>query len=104
MNTNRWGAGKVAAGTIGAAAIVLSLALLRGPFLSKAQAEPERREKHLFVWAGDQARTNPDFLAVINFDEHSNGYGKVITTVPLPEPGATGNAPFRGDLPLRMPS
>jgi len=38
-------------------------------------------EKHLFVWAGDQARTNPDFLAVIDFDEHSRNYGSVITTV-----------------------
>src|SRR5262244_298215 len=44
-------------------------------------------ENYLFVWAGDQARTNPDFLAVINFDESSRNYGKVITTVPLPEPG-----------------
>lgn len=26
-------------------------------------------EKYLFVWAGDQARTNADFLAVVNFDE-----------------------------------
>jgi len=89
---------KIVAGTMGAAAIVLSLALLRGPFLSKAQAELERREKHLFVWAGDQARTNPDFLAVINFDEHSNSYGKVLTTVPLPEPGATGNEPHHVGL------
>ena len=49
MNTNRRGAWKMVAGTMGAAAIVLSLALLRGPFLSKAQAEPERPEKHVFV-------------------------------------------------------
>src|SRR5688500_8756040 len=50
----------------------------------------ERAEKHLYVWAGDQARTKPDFLAVVNFDENSPNYGKVITTVPLPGPGATG--------------
>ena len=50
-------------------------------------------ERYLFVWAGDQARTNPDFLAVIDFDEHSRDYGSVITTVPLPGPGATGNEP-----------
>jgi hypothetical protein len=41
-------------------------------------------EKYLFVWAGDQARVKPDFLAVINFDEKSDEYGKVITTVSLP--------------------
>src|SRR5437660_1634685 len=51
------------------------------------------RERFLFVWIGDQARTNPDFLAVVNFDESSRDYGKVITTVPLPGPGATGNEP-----------
>src|SRR5690349_1565183 len=55
-------------------------------------------EKHLYVWAGDQARANPDFLAVIDFDEHSPGYGKVITTVPLPSPGAIGNEPHHVGL------
>jgi DNA-binding beta-propeller fold protein YncE len=46
---------------------------------------------YLFVCAGDQARKNPDFLAVVNFDEDSSNYGKVIAQAPLPEPGATGN-------------
>ncbi|MCM3869902.1 MAG: selenium-binding family protein [Pyrinomonadaceae bacterium] len=55
-------------------------------------------EKYLFVWAGDQARTNPDFLAVINFNEHSRNYGKVITTVPVPAPGAAGNEPHHVGL------
>src|SRR5262245_20768917 len=55
-------------------------------------------EKYLFVWAGDQARFNPDFLAVINFNESSRHYGKVITTVPLPEPGASGNEPHHVGL------
>ena len=49
----------------------------------------DQRDKVLFVWAGDQARANPDFLAVVNFDEDSADYGKVVTTVPLPGPGAT---------------
>jgi hypothetical protein len=47
--------------------------------------------KYLFVCAGDQARTNPDFLAVLNFEQGSRDYGKVIATSPLPNPGATGN-------------
>src|SRR5437016_3913388 len=47
--------------------------------------------KYLFICAGDQARTVPDFLAVVNFDERSPQYGKVIAKAPLPEPGATGN-------------
>src|SRR5438128_6031104 len=58
----------------------------------------DQRDRVLFVWAGDQARTNPDFLAVVNFDENSRDYGKVITTVPLPGPGATGNEPHHVGL------
>jgi hypothetical protein len=37
-------------------------------------------ERYLFVCAGDQARTNPDFLAVVDFDPASVNYGKVITS------------------------
>lgn len=48
-------------------------------------------EKTLYIWAGDQAHVAPDFLAVINFDEESADYGKVIKTVPLPPPGNVGN-------------
>src|SRR5215475_7490361 len=47
--------------------------------------------KTLYVWAGDQARVAPDFLAVINFDEDSDDYGKVIGTVQIPLPGNVGN-------------
>lgn len=60
-----------------------------------AKHNPERT---LYVWAGDQARTAPDFLAVINFDEDSDQYGKVIKTVPLPFPGAVGNEPHHCHL------
>jgi hypothetical protein len=62
------------------------------------RANHDADEKYLFVWAGDQARTNPDFLAVIDFDAHSRHYGEVITTVPLPGPGATGNEPHHVGL------
>lgn len=57
------------------------------------RAEQDGDEKYMFVWAGDQARTNPDFLAVVNFDEHSQDYGELLTSLPLPAPGATGNEP-----------
>jgi 56kDa selenium binding protein (SBP56) len=57
--------------------------------------QPMQRAHHglkcLFVCAGDQARKNPDFLAVVNFDEDSSDYGREIDQAPLPEPGATGN-------------
>src|SRR5438552_787266 len=55
-------------------------------------------EKVLFIWAGDQARTAADFLAVVNFDENSQSYGRVITTVPLPGTGASGNEPHHVGL------
>jgi selenium-binding protein 1 len=58
----------------------------------------EKAEKFLFVWAGDQARRNPDFLAVINFNEGSADYGKVVNTLPLRGPGATGNEPHHVGL------
>src|SRR5258708_7585408 len=47
--------------------------------------------KTLYVWAGDQARVAPDFLAVISFDEEADDYGKVIRTVPVPPPGNVGH-------------
>jgi selenium-binding protein 1 len=47
----------------------------------------------LYVWASDQARVAPDFLAVIDFDRKSPTYGEVLSTVPLPPPGNIGNEP-----------
>src|SRR5438094_885371 len=64
----------------------------------KEKEKRDQRERFLFVWAGDQARTNPDFLAVVNFDESSRDYGKVITTVALTRPGATANEPHHVGL------
>ena len=47
----------------------------------------------LYVWASDQAGVAPDFLAVIDFDRKSQNYGQVLSTVPVPPPGNTGNEP-----------
>jgi len=66
--------------------------------VQQTESQSPEAEKYLFVWAGDQTRRQPDFLAVINFDEKSDDYGKVITTVPLPEPGASGNEPHHVGL------
>src|SRR2546428_773617 len=57
-----------------------------------------RRERFRYVWAGDQARTAPDRLAVVDFNAGSDHYGRVIATRPLPEPGATGNEPHHVGL------
>ena len=58
-------------------------------------------EKTLYVFAGDQARVQPDFLAVIDFDEEAS----TTTTArslrlspPLPPPGNIGNEPHHCHL------
>jgi selenium-binding protein 1 len=81
--------------------LLTGFALLNTARDSKANAPDTQavsREKYLYVWTGDQARTNADFLAVVNFDENSPNYGKVITTVPLPAPGNTWNEPHHVGL------
>ena len=77
-----------AALTIGAAGIILA----------GDDDHGGRKEKILYVWAQDQAHVAPDFLAVVNFDEESSNYGKVIKTVPVPPPGNTGNEPHHCHL------
>ena len=73
------------------------LALSFAPLLKAVPAlasEGEGNEpKYLFICVGDQARTASDFLAVINFDQDSDDYGKVIATSPFTAPNATGNEP-----------
>lgn len=48
-------------------------------------------EKTLYVWMGDQARQQPDAVAVINFNPHSANYGKVLRKVDVEGPGNVGN-------------
>lgn len=54
-------------------------------------ANQQTSKSYLYVWAGDEARKAPDFIAVIDFDDASPTYGKVVNTVPLPPPGNVGN-------------
>ena len=61
------------------------------PALAQGRDHRKGKEKTLYIWAGDQAHKASDFLAVIDFDEESADYGKVIKTVPLPPPGNIGN-------------
>jgi selenium-binding protein 1 len=71
-----------------------------GPNVARADADDA--EKTLLVWAGDQAHQAPDFVAVIDFDEHAPAYGKVLRIVPLPVErlgaGAIGNEPHHVGL------
>jgi hypothetical protein len=78
--------------------IVASVALVGIGSWVAAHERGEGSERFLYVWAGDQARSSPDFLAVVDFDPASNHYGHVITTRALPEPGATGNEPHHVGL------
>ncbi len=44
----------------------------------------------LYVWAGDADERDPDFLAVVDADPASPGYGRILTTVPVE---GRGNVP-----------
>ena len=77
---------------------VLVLALAGTPLARNETREDHKPLKTLYVWAGDQARVAPDFLAVIDFDEDSPRYGKVVRTVPVPGPGSAGNEPHHCHL------
>jgi 56kDa selenium binding protein (SBP56) len=85
--------------------VLLTLALAGTALARHAKNKNKDHDHHeheaaktLYVWAGDQARVAPDFLAVINFDEDSDDYGKVIGTVPVPPPGNVGNEPHHCHL------
>lgn len=51
---------------------------------SSAHAACGHNPKTLYVWAGDDDRTSPDFVAVVNFDSSSWEYGKITRIVPVP--------------------
>ena len=70
---------------------LISLLLASAPIVRADEDDARKEGRYLFICAGDQARHSPDFLAVVNFDDESPQYGKVIAVSPLPEPGATGN-------------
>ena len=78
--------------------IVVAIGLLLGATLTLAQSE----ENTLLVWAGDKAHEAPDFLAIVDFNNNSPHYGKIIRIVPLPAgalgTGAVANEPHHADL------
>jgi selenium-binding protein 1 len=72
---------------------LLFAVVVAGLVATKTSAAQAGAEKYLFICAGDQARKAPDFLAVVDFNEASAHYGKVIATAPFAAPDATGNEP-----------
>src|SRR3954469_18353545 len=82
-----------------ACGVVFVLALLvLGQTRPVRAAHDHDGAKYLYVWAGHVDHAIADFLAVIDFDEHSPGYGRVINRVPLPARGATFNEPHHMHL------
>ncbi len=73
-------------------------ALAATPLAGREPREEAKPARTLYVWSGDQARVAPDFLAVIDFDEESPRYGKVIRTVPIPGVSGSGNEPHHCHL------
>ena len=69
--------------------ILVSLLAMVGTALADGKGDDSENKKArtLYVWAGDQARLAPDFLAVIDFDEESKDYGKVSELFPFHPPG-----------------
>jgi len=80
-----------------AAAALLTLVFATSA-CQKKPPPPPKIEEYLYIWAGDQARKAPDFLAVVDFNETSPTYGKVLGTAPLPDPGSTWNEPHHVGL------
>jgi 56kDa selenium binding protein (SBP56) len=83
--------------------VAMALGVASGPRVAAHSShdldqDDHQRERTLYIWAGDQERKRPDFLAVIDFDERSPSYGRVLRTVPLPSPGAVGNEPHHCHL------
>jgi hypothetical protein len=46
-----------------------------------------QKNSYIFLWGGDDAKKDKDFLAVINADAHSSDYGKVVASVAVPGQG-----------------
>jgi hypothetical protein len=49
----------------------------------------QRGGSYLFVWAGDDAKTSDDFLAVLDADPKSPHYGQTVASVAVPGPTGT---------------
>ena len=73
--------------------VVSTLVLCAMVLLFAAKQPPSATSQgspYLFVWAGDEARTASDFLAVIDANPASSTYGRVVRTVQV---GMTGTMP-----------
>jgi hypothetical protein len=54
-----------------------------------------KNHSYLFAWCGDDEKTASDFLAVIDADPASPGYGQVVATAPT---GVAGSMPHHTEV------
>jgi hypothetical protein len=47
-------------------------------------AQARTSSDYLYLWSGSADSTQPDFLAVLDVRPAANGYGRLVTTVPVP--------------------
>jgi hypothetical protein len=64
--------------------------LLGASTISPGKAVAAPSNEYLMVWTGDADRQQSDFLAVVDSDEGSKTFGKVVATAPV---GSVGNEP-----------
>ena len=65
---------------------LLAMTFASLPSAAPAQA-PGKAGHYLFVWSGDQDKKGNNFLAVIDADPASPGYGKLVTTIATDQTG-----------------
>jgi hypothetical protein len=82
---------------LGAAALLTIVAACSSP---PPAPTPTAARSLLYVWAGDVDESDPDFLAVIDADAGSPGYGRLIATVPV---DGRGNVPHHTEYELTDP-
>src|SRR5262249_21799754 len=85
------------------AVLTMCTVALLGPVLAAAPARRDRRDdgippRPLYVGAAAQGRLARACLAVIDFEEDSPRYGRVIRTVPVPGPAGSENEPHHCHL------
>src|SRR5919201_4991074 len=47
-------------------------------------AGPSAEADYLYLWTASADSTQPDFLAVLDVSEDSAGYGRLVTSLPVP--------------------
>jgi hypothetical protein len=61
-------------------AILSVVGIVFGSDVAETTLDGAGPSRFLAVWAGDEDRRQPDFLAILDVTPHGPRYGKVITT------------------------